>query len=147
MSKLAQLFSSLGFSEVKTYINSGNVIFSTDNINDLQNIIEKSIHKHFGFEVKVLIRNAENILKIGKAVPQNWKNDSAQKTDVLFLWKGFDSEKTLEKITQNPEVDKLVYIDGCIVWNLKKSDYAKSGMNKFVGSTVYKNMTARILIL
>lgn len=144
MLKLAQLFSSLGFAEVKTYINSGNVIlFATENSNALQDNIEKAIHKSFGFEVKVLIRDAENILNICEAIPASWKNDSEQKTDVLFLWKDFDSEKTLEKIEQNPEVDKLIYTDGCIVWNVQRSNYTKSGMNKFIGSTVYKNMTAR----
>lgn len=30
-----------------------------------------------------------------------------------------------------------------IVWNLSKVDYATSGMKKFIGTKLYKNMTAR----
>ena len=40
-------------------------------------------------------------------------------------------------------VDNLMYLKGSIVWNVKRSDYTKSGMNKFIGTKLYKNMTAR----
>ena len=29
------------------------------------------------------------------------------------------------------------------VWNINRKNYSKSGMNKFIGTEVYKNMTAR----
>jgi uncharacterized protein (DUF1697 family) len=62
---------------------------------------------------------------------------------VLFLWEAFDTKKSLGLIAQNEAVDTLKYVAGAIVWNVKRSDYKKSGMHKFIGSEIYKHMTAR----
>lgn len=145
MSKLKKVFEDLGFANVSTYINSGNVIFDSEQINQstLASKIEEGIAKTFGFSVPVIIRTAENIQNLAKDVPASWRNDSDQKTDILFLWDKFDSEETIKLIKTNPEVDELIYFPGAIVWHLDKKNYAKSGMHKFIGTEVYKNMTAR----
>lgn len=55
----------------------------------------------------------------------------------------YDSKKSLDLLTKNSKVDNLKYIDGAIVWNIKRGDYSKSGMNKLIGTPLYKHMTAR----
>ncbi len=57
MDALKNLYADLGFAEVKTYIQSGNVIFQSTkhNISDIQQDIEQRIHSVFGFEVPVLV--------------------------------------------------------------------------------------------
>lgn len=141
MPKLKKVFESLGFSNVSTYINTGNVIFETDK-KDLDTVIEKTLLKTFGFEIRTVVRDAKNIQKLCRALSPSLTNDTKQKTDILFLWDEYDSKKSIELIKVN-EVDNLKYIDGAIVWNVKREDYNKSGMNKFIGTAVYKNMTAR----
>lgn len=145
MSQLKQLFESLDFSTVRTYINSGNVLFDTDtsDIVELVTRIEKAILKECGFPVRIIIRSAKSIKKLCKAIPTDWSNDAIQKTDVLFLWDEVDSKKTLTLINVNPEVDTITYISGAIVWNVARTQYAKSGMHRFIGTAVYKHMTAR----
>ncbi len=145
MSKLKTVFEDLGFANVTTYINSGNVIFDCPQTNaiTLDSKIEEGIDKSFGFSVPVVIRTAQNIQVLAKAVPARWKNDSEQKTDILFLWEKFDSKETINLIKINPDVDELIYLPGAIIWHLNKKYYTKSGMHKFIGTEVYKNMTAR----
>lgn len=145
MSKLKACFESLGYTNVSTYINSGNVIFATKatDVPTLVTTIEKAIHKAFSLEVRVIVRDVKNIHKICKAIPPEWENDVEQKTDVLFLWDEYDNKKSINLITTTPGVDILLYVPGAILWNVKRSDYRKSGMQKFIGSVVYKHMTAR----
>lgn len=145
MKRLKACFEALGFDNVSTYINSGNVIFATKEKDETKLIakIERAIEKEFGFKVRVVVRDSKNIVKVLKSIPVNWNNDAEQKTDVLFLWQEYASPKSTELIETNSKVDTLKYIDGAIVWNLKKKDYGKSGMHKFIGTEVYKNMTAR----
>lgn len=145
MSKLKEIFVGLGFTDVRTYINSGNVIFSSKQmeINELTELVQKTLKKKFGFEIKVLIINEKTLLAIEKKVPAAWTNDTNQRTDVIFLWNEFDKKATLKEVLINPEVDNLLYTKGAIIWNLKKEHYAKSKMRNFIGTTVYKNMTAR----
>ena len=141
MSKLKEVFQSLGFNNVFTYINSGNVIFESNKKDFSQ--IEKVLGKNFGFEIKIVIRDAENIKKLCNQIPYKFQNNAEQKTDVLFLWDEFDKKSTLNLIETNPKVDTLQYISGAIIWSVQKSNYAKSGMKNFIGTKVYKNMTAR----
>ncbi|MEK7628536.1 MAG: DUF1697 domain-containing protein [Patescibacteria group bacterium] len=145
MPKLKKCFESLGFKSVSTYINTGNVIFEGKNKKQeaLAAEIEKALGKTFGFEVRVVIRTAKDIRVLSEKMPSAWKNDTDQKTDVLFLWDKFDTKATLTQIATNPDVDRLRYFPGAIIWNVHRADYAKSGMNKFVGTVVYKHMTAR----
>jgi uncharacterized protein (DUF1697 family) len=141
MKKLKAVFENIGFQHVSTYINSGNVIFETDKT-DLEKMIETALHKNFNFPIRVVVRDAENIQKVCAALPNNWTNDTEQKTDILFLWDHYDNKKTIELI-KTTDVDTLMYVSGAILWNVARTNYNKSGMHTFIGSEVYKHMTAR----
>ena len=145
MPKLKKVFESLGYSNVSTYINTGNVIFETDptDAGTLVAIIEKALKKHFGFAVRAVVRDAKAVKKLAKSIPADWDNGTEQRTDVLFLWDEFDTKKSLALIAVTPGVDTLRYVPGAILWNMKREGYSKSGMRKFIGTAVYKNMTAR----
>ncbi len=145
MAKLRSCFETLGYKNVSTYINSGNVIFDTNTIDlpTLTQTIDAHLKKTFGFTIDVVIRNGTEIKQMCKKVPTEWTNNILEKTDVLFLWKDFDSKKSLTLIEKNPDVDTLLYVSGAIVWHIARSDYSKSGMRKFVGTPLYKHMTAR----
>ncbi len=145
MRALKMVCEQIGFTDVRTYINSGNVIFSSPKKTNaaLAAILEKALHKAFGFAIRVVVRDAAQIRMLAQSLPAIWKNDAEQKTDVLFLWDAYNSKKTLALIKQNSAVDTLRYVPGAIVWHLKKKDYKKSRMRDFIGTDVYKHMTAR----
>ena len=145
MKKLKVMFEGLNFDNVSTYINSGNILFSSKekDIKKLTEIMEKEFEKVFKFEVKFLLRDSEKILNLCKSLPEDFTNDKNQKTDILFLWEEYDKKSSLNLIEINKDVDNLIYVKGAIIWNLNKMDYSKSRMHKFIGTIVYKNMTAR----
>lgn len=145
MKKLKELFENLGYANVSTYINSGNILFDTDEKDSkkLTTQIEPMLENEFGFKIPVLVRSHENILAVVKAIPQDWQNDLTQKTDVLFLWDDFDNKKSLELLSTKPEIETTKYVPGAIIWNLDRAHYNQSGMYKFIGTELYKNMTAR----
>lgn len=145
MVRLKKVFEALGYEKVSTYINSGNVIFEAEqkDMKKLTHEIEKAIKEAFGFEVKTLVRDAKNLQELAKKIPSEWANTPEQKTDILFLWEDFDNKKSLELIQVAKGVDTLLYLPGAIAWNVDRSQYNKSGMKKFIGSLLYKNMTAR----
>lgn len=144
MKKLKVLFERIKFTDVSTYINSGNVLFRTDKPRaTLASHIERLIEEDFGFPVRVVVRDQKQISEIADKVPKNWTNDTEQKTDVIFLWEEVDSPKVLQEILTNPKVDRLIYIDGAIIWHIDRAHYNHSGMHKFIGTRIYKQMTAR----
>lgn len=71
MEELKKLYETLGFSDVQTYIQSGNVVFKTSdtNIPKLIGKIEKKIKSVFHFDVPVLIRTKNSFRKLIKNTP------------------------------------------------------------------------------
>src|SRR5712691_6588800 len=64
MEELRRVFDSLGFKNVSTYIQSGNVIFDATEVNPnlLAKKIENKLHKSLGHEVTVILKTL-NVLK------------------------------------------------------------------------------------
>ncbi|MFA6604256.1 MAG: DUF1697 domain-containing protein [Patescibacteria group bacterium] len=144
MKKLKAIFESLGFTDVSTYINSGNIIFeSGQKRTDLCKIIEVCLKKEFGFEIPMLIKTQREMKKIADAIPEDWRNDSAQKSDVAYLFPEVDSEKTIAELPIKKEYVDIRYIKGAIYWNVGREDYNKSHLNKIIGHKSYKYMTVR----
>lgn len=141
MPKLKKVFEDMGYKNVSTYINSGNVLFTSSHEDFSQ--INPVLEKVFGFPLRAIVRSKENIDSISKTIPEEWQNDTEQKTDILFLWDGFDSIDSIAQMRTNPEIDHLLPLTGAIAWNVCRTDYPKSGMKHFIGTIIYKNMTAR----
>lgn len=66
MAELRALLSKAGLQDVQTYIQSGNVIFKSDEVDVmvLEHNIKKSIMNHFGFEVPIFIKTPEDLKQI-----------------------------------------------------------------------------------
>ena len=71
MAELRELLSKMDFKNVKTYIQSGNVVFQSIRKDGkfLEAEIKNSILNHFGFEVAVLVRTRDELLKIFEDCP------------------------------------------------------------------------------
>lgn len=142
MAELRVVCESLGYQDVQTYINSGNVLFVSATKPEGATL-ERAIEKQFGFPVPTLVRPLSDLKKINDAVPSTWANNTEQKTDVLFLWDAVASKKTCTELLHNPAVDTKEYVAKSIVWHLKKKDYNKSKLHDIIGTKLYKQMTVR----
>jgi len=103
MKKLKTTFESLGFENVITYVNSGNIIFEdfSKEHDAIINEIETAIKHDFQLEIKVLVRNFENIDFICQKLPDTWLKNEMMRTDVMFLWDKFDKPEILDHMQIN----------------------------------------------
>ena len=144
MKELKILFEQCGFSNVSTYINSGNVLFkSNDKKNSITENIEKVLHIMTGNEVKVLVKTKSEMVKIVSSIPDNWQNNDVQKTDVAYLFESIDTENIINELSIKKEYIQLIYVEGALIWNVRRGDYNKSHLNKIISHKVYKDMTVR----
>lgn len=88
MKELKQVFEEAGMTSVKTYINSGNIVFADAGRSkqEIMAVLEEAIFAHFGLRIKVLVYSMDEYTRIAEAVPDGWTNDDRLKSDVLFLW-------------------------------------------------------------
>lgn len=144
MKKLKILFESLGYSNVSTYINSGNVIF--DSINKKQDIrkkLEIKLKNEFGFEIPTIIKTTKEIKKISNAIPRTWQNNKVERSDVAYLFPEIDSRKTINELPIKKEFINIIYTKGAIFWNVNRKNYNKSHLNKIINNKLYQKMTVR----
>jgi uncharacterized protein (DUF1697 family) len=66
MDALQQLYTNLGFSNVQTYIQSGNVVFQykKTSLQDIEQAISKKVLEQFGFDVPVIVLEKEELNQI-----------------------------------------------------------------------------------
>lgn len=83
MEKLRQIYTDLGFENVKSYIQSGNVIFECKESDDkkLAEIIEREISTVFSYEVPVIVIELNKLKQIISENP--FLNDDSKNTDFL----------------------------------------------------------------
>ncbi|EPF26758.1 hypothetical protein HMPREF1221_00944 [Treponema socranskii subsp. paredis ATCC 35535] len=144
MKELKTLFEQCGFSNVSTYINSGNVIFkSHDKKSCITENIEKALHITTGSEVKVLVKTKSEMVKIANSIPGDWQNNDDEKTDVAYLFESIDTENIINELPIKKEYIQLLYVRGALIWNVRREDYNKSHLNKIISHKVYKDMTIR----
>ena len=86
MSELRSLFSSLGFEDVVTYIQSGNVVFRSPagSANEIAATVEREITTAFGMDPAVLLRTPTELREIIERNPYR-RHDDVSKLHVVFL--------------------------------------------------------------
>jgi uncharacterized protein (DUF1697 family) len=145
MSAIKACLVALGLSDVRTYINSGNVIFST-RASDAQRLtarIEKALEQHTGMAIKVIVMDHKTLRKVVDAIPPNWVDDKTMRTYVLMLWKELDDRGILDRLPTKPGVDDLRYTPGAVIWRVDRENVGRSYMNRIVGTALYKKITIR----
>jgi len=144
MKTLKLLLEHPGFTNVSTYINSGNILFTSDKPKSvLQTDMQAIIQKEFGFDVPVLIKTKKEMKKIADAIPFDWKNDSAQRTDVAYLFDAIDSKKVVKILPLNKAYADIRYVKGAVIWHMMRENYNKSRLNGIIKTDLYQLMTVR----
>lgn len=145
MGRLRAVFESVGLEGVRTYINTGNVVFTARKRSPakLAAVLQEAIAGEFGLRLEVLIRDAQQMARLIDALPDGWINDSTMKCDVLFLWEGVDDPATLELVTAREGIDDVAYVPGAIIWRVDRSQVTRSGLTRIVGTDLYKQVTVR----
>ncbi|MBI3193984.1 MAG: DUF1697 domain-containing protein [Ignavibacteriae bacterium] len=88
MNELKALYEEIQFQNVTTYIQSGNVVFSSEvsDANILSKKIEEKIFKKFGFEVPVIIRTMKEMQAVIKNNPfLKEKNIDTERLYITYL--------------------------------------------------------------
>jgi uncharacterized protein (DUF1697 family) len=146
MDLLRELFESLKFQNVKTYIQSGNVIFETKETDkiSLAKRIEKELHKHLDDNVMVFLRTLSEFEKIVKSNPfKKIKFPSSTKLYVSFVENKLNNLQKLPIVSIKKDVEIFEIID-CEVFSITREINGRFGFpNIFVEKEFKVSATTR----
>jgi len=145
MGDLKARFEEMGFLHVRTYINSGNVIFesSADSSRELEAVIEKMLAQTYPFQPKVVVRSYEEMERLNKAIPADWGTDPKRRFNVMFLKDSIDSKAILKGLGPKKGIEEVAYHPGALLWSAQTSDLTKTAMVKLSSRDIYQEMTVR----
>ena len=145
MRALKESFEAMGFTDVTTYINSGNIVFKSKETDarKLETKLERMLARDYELDSKVVIRTLPEMEKLVKALPKSWEEDDSRRYYVVFLRHTIDSEAILSELPPNPDVEEIVYHPGTLLWSALISDLGRSKIQKLSTRKIYKDMTVR----
>ncbi len=145
METLREVFVALQFENVKTYINSGNVIFETAKTDNrkLAGKIEQEIESEFVLRVKVMVRTMSEIEEIIKNNPFAGQFENDKDLHVFFLDEELPSEKR-ELLLSNNNENELFAVRNHEIFCLLRVSVLDSLMGKdYIGKKLKVSATAR----
>jgi uncharacterized protein (DUF1697 family) len=131
MDALRGHFEALGFTDVQTFIASGNVVFSsrTKNLTTLERTIEKRLHASLGYEVKTFVRSCAEVAAIAGYTPFAARAvKHARSLNVGFLAAPLDAAATKALLALKTDVDDF-HVNGREVYWLCKVGQGDSTMS------------------
>ncbi len=146
MLDLRSSFGTMGFTDVETYIQSGNVLFSSKQTNKvkLTKLIEEALSEAFSYESKVVVVSGSEMERVVSQAPKGFGKDTEQyRYDVLFVKEPLTTSEALKEVPTTPGVDTAHAGDHALYFRRLVSKAAQSKLNKLVQRPVYKNLTIR----
>jgi len=145
MDSLRKLYESLGLHDVQTYVQSGNVVFRTNekNLIQLSKRIEEAIERSFGFRPGVIVRTAAELAGVIARNPFSTRKDiHPGKLLVIFLGESLDS-KAQDEIGRIKAGAEEVCIDGRELYIYFPDGMGRSKLPALLEKTLKKSGTGR----
>jgi len=147
MAGLKKCLEELGFSNVSTYIASGNVFLESSKLaNEVQVCIEKDLPKSFKLDselIKVLVLTQSQLQAVVDNKPKGFgEQPEKYHCDAIFLM-NIDINEAISVFNPRDGVDKIWPGAGVIYSQRLSVLRTKSRLSKIMGSPLYKSMTIR----
>jgi uncharacterized protein (DUF1697 family) len=146
MADLRTTFEAMGFVDVETLIQSGNVVFSSKPASKtkMTAAIEKRLSDTFGYVSRVVVVSAEELALVVAQAPEGFgKQPDRYRYDVLFVKEPLTPDEALAQVTARPGVDTAHAGEHALYFRRLISKASQSHLSKLVQKPVYKSLTIR----
>lgn len=146
MDTLRQLFESLGFTGVETFIASGNVVFETTtrDARALEKKIEHKLREALGYEVATFIRTDAELADIANYKPFRQADlDAAVALNIAFLADPLDARSKQKLMALRTDIDDFHIHGREIYWLCLKKQSESTFSNAVLEKTLGRRLTLR----
>ena len=135
MKSLKQLFEQLGFEQVQTYIQSGNVLFKSLILDEQQ--LEEKLKQTYHFDIPVIVRTKDELLGAVQL-------PIVEKENIYFIFlKNKMTALQQEELKDIVQAEFTIFNDDTIVINLTESYHISRFTNAFFERKLHITATSR----
>ena len=148
MSELRAQIAAAGFGHVRTYINSGNLLFEAEDQasrEDVAQAVEDILARHYYFPIRLALLTAQDYLVQLDELPDWWHGEVARR-DALFYTRGLDRDHVRERIEAMELGDEAVYFgEHAVFWGkFDEKSFLKTAYHKrLLREEFYRQVTIR----
>ena len=148
MSELREQVVAGGFGHVRTYINSGNLIFEAEDDashEDVAQRVEDLLASRYDFPIRVALLTAQDYLEELHNLPDWWHGKVARR-DALFYTRGLDRHHVRERIEAMELGDEAVHFgEHAVFWGkFDEKSFLKTAYHKrLLREEFYRQVTIR----
>ena len=139
-------FQDMGFCDVCTYLQSGNVLFRSQErrIGKLTQTIEIGLSDHFFYKARAVVISRKMFRSAIHSAPRDWGRNDQRQHQALFTLGGANPEQVLLKlVSPKTEIEEVNAGSGAIFWSISKADLKKSTFLRLPASPAYRQLTIR----
>ncbi len=143
---LRRCFEDLGCTNVRTYIQSGNVVFRAPegDTGQLTERVESGLSERFSYAARAIVLSHAGYHAALGAAPAAWGEDDAYRHNALFTLAGTTAEDVLAGLPPvNEELETVAAGPGIIFWSAEKKRVTRSAFVKLPALPVYRQVTIR----
>ena len=148
MSELREQIVAAGFANVRTYINSGNLLFEAEDQasrEDVAQTVEDILAHHYDFPIRLALLTAQDYLAQLDELPDWWHGEVARR-DALFYTRGLDRDHVRERIEAMELGDEAVHFgEHAVFWGKfdEKSFLRTAYHKRLLREDFYRQVTIR----
>ena len=148
MSELRAQIAAAGFGHVRTYINSGNLLFEAEDDGsheDIAQAVEDVLARHYDFPIRLALLTGQDYLAQLDQLPDWWHGEVARR-DALFYTRGLDRDHVRERIEAMELGDEAVYFgEHAVFWGkFDEKSFLKTAYHKrLLREGFYRQVTIR----
>lgn len=145
MADLRKSFERMGFADAQTYIQSGNIVFSSDAIaTQITRKIEEGLARDFLYDGRIMLRSLPQMREIVNKAPAGFgQKPEKYRYDVLFLEDGLDGSRALKELSVREGVDEANAGKTVLFFCRLIARITQSHLTKLAGTPLYKQLTIR----
>lgn len=146
MADLKRCFDQSGFQNTRTYINSGNVIFESEENNPLKLMksCEGILEKEFGFPISLALTDGDSLRDALAHAPAWWGEDPDSKHNAIFVILPATAQEVIADAGNiKPEYERLEAYKEIIFWSAPLATFSHTRWSKIVGTKAYQKITIR----
>ncbi len=145
MADLREVLSKNGFTSVKTYIQSGNVVLESEvtDRGELEGNIEAVLSSAFGYQATVMILSQTELEHVIEQAPKAWQHPEKLRCYIGYIKQPTTTAEIMTQVKINPEVDAVAAGPQAIYMTTQVDGLTRSRFTKMVGTAMYKLLTIR----
>ena len=145
MSDLKAAVENLGFTNVRTYIQSGNIIFESNEKDScvVAAKLENGLMKSLNYNSRIIVRTYQQLKTTLTNVPADWKKRQDMRCYIAFTKEPTTAEDVMGELELKEGVDSAKAGEGVVYMSTLLSGLTKSGFTKLINKKVYKDITIR----